>query len=180
MSKGYNQIYEKLVSNENDFSGMIAYAIYKREKRFAIKNNRDISEFVNLKSQKNELKRYTAEADDLINRLLQAAADEELKKVKDELTKKISAITFDDLPKDSGVKSLLKWHNSGAAGVVGNFWTGVLVAIFVWLWSDPVVWQQAKDSAYEAAAKMIAAPHRTRSEANNNLNSDVPDDVPVK
>lgn len=180
MSKNYNQIYEKLVSHENDFSGMIAYAIYKGEKRIAIQKKRDLSEFVNLKTQPNEIKKYKIEADDLINRLLQAAADEELKKVKDELTKKISYITFNDLPKDSKIRSLVKWHNIGAAGIVGNFWTGVLIAIFVWFLSDPVVWQQAKDSAYDAAAKIITVPHRTHPEANNNLNSDAPDVAPVK
>jgi hypothetical protein len=180
MSKEYNKMYEKLVSNANDFSGMIAYAIYKNEKRTAIKNGRDISEFVRLKLQPNEVRKFKTDADELINRMLQAAADEELNKVKDELGKKIAAITFNDLPKDSKSKSLIKWHNNGAAGIVGNFWTGAIVAISVWLLSDPAVWQQAKDSAYKTAAKLVAISDTQQEEANKHLNPDAPDVAPVK
>ena len=151
-------MYEKLVSNESDFSGMIAYALYKSEKRIAIKNQRNIDEFVKLKSQPNEILKYKSHADNLINRFLQAAADVELQNVKHELTQKISAITFNDLPKENKWQSLVRWHNNGAAGIVGNFWTGVIVAIFVWLLSDPEVWQQAKQSAYKAAAELVAVP----------------------
>lgn len=167
-------MYEKLVSNSNDFSGMIAYAIYKNEKRTATKNGRNIDEFVNLKIQPNEVRKYKSEADELINRMLQAAADEELNKVKAELGKKIAAITFNDLPKDPNIKSFIKWHNNGAAGIVGNFWTGAIVALFVWLLSDPAVWQQAKHSAYEAAAKLVTISDAQKEKANNHLNSDAP------
>lgn len=177
MSKDYNQMYEKLVTSDLDFSGMIAYALYKREKRIATKNQRNIDEFVKLKIQPNEIRKYKTDADNLINLFLQAAADEELQKVKNELTKKISAITFNDLPKNSKLKSMLTWHNNGAAGIVGNFWTGVVVAIFVWILSDPEAWQRAKQSAYQEAAELVAVPDIT---PNNHLNSGASITAPAK
>lgn len=157
MSKEYNQIYEKLVTAENDFVGMIAYAIYKREKRNATRKQLNIDEFLRIKSQPNEIKKYKREAEELVNMLLQAATDEELSRVRTALAKKITAMAIEDLPDEPLHSSLLRWHNAGAAGIIGNFWTGAIVAVFVWFLSDHQAWQQAKESAYKAAAAVILA-----------------------
>jgi len=155
MSKTYNQMHEKLVKNKNDFAGMIAYSIYKTEKREAIKKGRDVEEFTRLKLQTNEVQKYKKEAEDLVNIFLQAAADDEIKRVKDQLTKEIGRITLQGLPSDPWYKKLRSWHNGGAAGVIGNFWTGVIIAAFVWLLADPDSWRNAKDSAQQTIKNIV-------------------------
>lgn len=147
MSDQYNQMHEKLVKTSEDFTGMIAYSIYKAEKREAIKNGLNIVEFTKLKLQSNEIGKYKREAEGLVNLFLQAAADEKINGIKAELAAKINKLTLDSLPKDPMYKGLFRWHNSGSAGVVGNFWTAVIVAAFVWVFADSSSWNAAKENA---------------------------------
>ena len=151
MSNQYNQMHEKLVKHKKDFVGMIAYSIYKTEKREAVKGGLDIAAFTKIKSQPNEIKKYRAEAVGLATLFLQAAADDKLKVVQDRLASQISNLTLEALPKEPLRKSLMKWHSSGSAGIVGNFWTAVIVAIFVWAFADQSAWNNAKDSAMKTA-----------------------------
>lgn len=155
MSKEYNQMHEKLVKSKQDFTGMIAYSIYKAEKRDAIRKGIDINEFTKLKLQTNEVKKYKKEAEELVNIFLQAAADEEIKKIKDQLITEVVRITVKGLPTDPWYKRLKNWHNNGAAGVVGNFWTGAIVAIFVWVLADTTTWQKSQDSAKEKIQNIV-------------------------
>ncbi|VVN37097.1 hypothetical protein PS662_05229 [Pseudomonas fluorescens] len=147
MGDQYNQMHERLVKTSEDFTGMIAYSIYKAEKREAIKNGLNIVEFTKLKLQSNEIGKYKREAEGLVNLFLQAAADEKINGVKAELAGQINRLTLDSLPKDPMYKGFFKWHNSGSAGVVGNFWTAVIVAVFVWVFADSSSWNTAKDNA---------------------------------
>ena len=107
MAKSYNQMHEKLVKNKNDFSGMIAYSIYKTEKRDAIRKGRNISEFTKLKLQPNEFKKYKKEAEDLVNIFLQAAADDEIDRIKEQLSKEIVKISVKELPADPWYKKTI-------------------------------------------------------------------------
>lgn len=157
MTKDYNKIHEKLVSSKNDFTGMIAYSIYKKEKKDAIKNGLDIEEFIKLKAQRNEIKKYKKEAEDLVNIFLETAADKAIEKVKDELTKKITKLTIEDFPSESSYKRLLAWHNNGAAGIVGNFWTGVVIAVFIWIMAEQGAWTNAKESAFVSAKQIFVS-----------------------
>ncbi|AYM88452.1 hypothetical protein [Pseudoalteromonas agarivorans] len=156
MSKEYNQMHEKLVKNKQDFAGMIAYSIYKAEKRDAIRKGRNVDEFTKLKLQTNEVNKYKKEAEDLVNIFLQAAADEEINRIKEQLIKEVGKITVKGLPTDPWYKRLKNWHNNGAAGVVGNFWTGAIVAIFVWFLAEPNTWKKAEDSAKETLQNIIS------------------------
>ncbi|MDS1774059.1 hypothetical protein QX226_22360 [Vibrio vulnificus] len=156
MSKNYNQMHEKLVKNKQDFAGMIAYSIYKTEKRDAIRKGFNVDEFTKIKLTPNEVRKYKKEAEDLVNLLLQASADEEIKRIKEQLAKEINQITIKGLPKEPFYKKLLAWHNGGAAGVIGNFWTGVIVAVFVWFMADQAAWTSAKDSAENAVKNLIS------------------------
>jgi hypothetical protein len=148
-------MHEKLVKNAKDFVGMIAYSIYKSEKREAIRNGVDIASFIKLKSQPNEIKKYKAEAEDLANIFLQSAADFRLKSVQTQLAEQINKLTLNNLPKEPAYKGILRWHTSGAAGVIGNFWTAVIVAIFVWMFADQASWDKAKSNAVDAATATI-------------------------
>ncbi|MGL5486669.1 MAG: hypothetical protein ACRDC6_10310 [Shewanella sp.] len=150
-------MHEKLVKNDRDLVGMIAYSIYKVEKRKAICNGLDINEFTKLKSQSHELASYKQKAEMLANLFLQTAADDEIKKIKNELAAKINNIAMEDLPKDSTWKRLTKWHHSGAAGVIGNFWTAVIVAMFVYMFSDAGLWEKAKETA---VSKFMTSTHQ--------------------
>ncbi|WP_152564684.1 hypothetical protein [Aeromonas veronii] len=147
MPSEYNKMHEKLVKNNKDFVGMIAYSIYKAEKREAIRHGRSIKEFTELKNQRNEIMRYKHDAEELANIFLQTAADDEIKKIKGELADKIHNMTLDDLPKDSALVRFKKWHHNGAAGIIGNFWTAVIVAMFVYAFSDAGIWEKAKETA---------------------------------
>ncbi|HDS1735205.1 hypothetical protein [Pseudomonas sp. BP8] len=155
MSEKYNQMHEKLVRNKKDFVGMIAYSIYKTEKREAVKGGMDISAFTRIKSQQHEIKKYRAEADGLATLFLHATADEKLKGVQSRLADQINNLTLDSLPKSGMFKRLWKWHASGSAGIIGNFWTAVFVAVFVWAFSDPSIWGEAKDSALKTIASRV-------------------------
>lgn len=156
MISKYNQMHEKLVKNEKDFVGMIAYSIYKSEKRQAIKAGLNMTEFTKLKIQSNEIKKYKSEAESLANIFLQAAADDKLKNVQGRLAEQISKITLNELPKEHWRKGLWRWHTSGAAGVVGNFWTAVVVAIFVWMFADQASWDKAKNNAIDSASSALS------------------------
>ena len=155
MSKQYNVMHEKLVKSNKDFSGMIAYAIYKAEKRDAIKSGIEVSNFTQIALQPKAIKKYKKEAEDLVNLLLQAAADEKITKVKEELASKITKLTVESLPKDAWYKPVIKWHNSGTTGVVGNFWTAVILAFFVFLFSDANSWDAAKSNAQLKAVQTL-------------------------
>lgn len=155
MSNKYNQMHEKLVKHKKDFVGMIAYSIYKTEKREAVKRGMDIGAFTSIKIQPHEIKKYRDEADGLATLFLQTAADEKLKGVQSRLADQINNLTLDSLPKNGVFKNLWKWHASGSAGIVGNFWTAVFVAVFVWAFSDPSIWSEAKDSALKTIASRV-------------------------
>ena len=120
-----------------------------------MKGGVDIATFTQIKSQSNEIKKYRDEADGLANLFLQTAADGRLKGVQSRLAEQINSLTLDSLPKEHMFKSFRKWHASGFAGIVGNFWTAVIVAIFVWAFSDPSTWSEAKDSALKTATAKI-------------------------
>ena len=155
LNKQYNQIYEKLVEKDRDFIGMIAYAIYKSEKRSHILSGQHPDNFVNIKSSPTEIKRYRKEAEDIVNNLLASFADQKIAEIKKQISEEIISIANENLEKPSKSKAVLSWHNNGASGIVGNFYTGAVVAIFVWLFSSNEAWQAAKDSALAAVKALV-------------------------
>lgn len=166
MSNNYNEMYEKLVLNDKDFTGMIAYAIYKSEKRETIRNGLDVAAFTALKLQKHEVNKYRNDANQLVTLFLQTAADDKIKSIKKEISKKINKIAVEDLPKDTLGARLLTWHNAGASGIIGNFWTGVIVAVFIWFMADSNAWDSAKDSAVNATKKVYQHAATANSQEN--------------
>jgi hypothetical protein len=146
VNKKYNQVYEKLVKHKNDYTGMIAYCIYKDEKRKWIRQGEDADEFVRLKLMKHELNKYEKAADELLTKVFQANADVEAEKIKNKLSQEMVNVARDSINKNK--KGRLKaWHHSGVGGVFGNFYTGAIVALLVWIFSSPEAWASAISSA---------------------------------
>jgi hypothetical protein len=154
VSKEYNQVYEKLVKNQNDYTGMIAYCIYKDEKRKWIQKGESADQFVKLKLESYELRKYKTQADILLTKAYQANADEEIESIKLSLSKAIIESAKASLSK--GITShWLPWHKNVATGILGNFWTGVIAVSFVWILSSPETWKSAVDSAFLTAKQWL-------------------------
>lgn len=95
--KSYNFIYSKLVQDQYDFIGKIAYSIYKEDKINYIntikdKNNREpndneLESFIMISSQDSYIERYRLEAENLLQIFLEhtlsEAIEENIEKVKD-------------------------------------------------------------------------------------------------
>ena len=146
LSKQYNQIYEKLVANQKDYTGMVAYCIYKNEKRKWLRDGNESSEFVKLKLMAHEIAKYRKAADELLTLAYQANAEEEVEKIKKTLATELIGTATKSLGTAKGSR-FWPWHNSGASGVFGNFYTGLVVAAFVWIFSSKEVWLDALKSA---------------------------------
>ncbi|EJG0704173.1 hypothetical protein HJ124_07990 [Vibrio parahaemolyticus] len=155
MSKQYNQVYEKLVKHQNDYTGMIAYCIYKDEKRKWISEGNDADEFVRLKLMTHELKKYEKAADELLTKVFQANADEEAEKIKKKLSQEMVNVARNSIDKNKSSK-IKAWHHGGVGGVFGNFYTGAIVAILVWLFSSPEAWASAISSAKSTVSNWLS------------------------
>ncbi|WP_024953383.1 hypothetical protein [Cobetia crustatorum] len=155
MTQKYNKIHEKLVINENDFEGMIAYSIYKKEKRDAIKKGFDVDEFTRLKLQANEIKKYKKEANELINIFLQTAIDEKIVSIRSQAFESFEKIAQAEMASKPIWKKFTRWHNNGAAGMFGNLWTAIIIALFVFIMSDPDDWKRTKDNAVDNTFSVV-------------------------
>lgn len=84
----YNFVYEKLVDDENDILGILAYSIYKRQKieflkNFHKENNRDpdqdeMASFQKLSVSDSQLEFYKNQSFVLVNAFLDEALEEDL------------------------------------------------------------------------------------------------------
>ena len=155
LSKKYNQVYEKLVKSQNDYTGMIAYCIYKNEKRKWISEGHDADEFVKLKLMTHELAKYKKAADSLLSTAYQANADVEVDKIKKSLANEMITIATHSLD-NSKASRFKNWHHSGAAGVFGNFYSGLIIAVLVWIFSSPESWRNALASAKSAVINFFS------------------------
>lgn len=98
--KTHNDIYTKLVQDQYDFIGKIAYSIYKEDKinyftSFVEENNREpneseLEQFIIISSLPSTLDRYRLEAENLLHifldHTLSDAIDENVEKVRDNYT----------------------------------------------------------------------------------------------
>ncbi|EGR4363181.1 hypothetical protein FXE65_03240 [Vibrio cholerae] len=156
MSKQYNQVFEKLVKNQNDYTGMIAYCIYKDEKRKWMQQGNDAEEFVRLKLMRHELNKYKKSADELLTKVFQANADEEAEKIKNMLSKEMVNVARNSLSKRKR-DTFIEWHHGGIGGVFGNFYTAAIVAFLVSLFASPDSWNAALISAKETVWAWVSS-----------------------
>lgn len=84
MPNGYNFIFRDLVTHEDDFVGMVAYSLYKRQKiewiaKFRVDNNRDPSDdevengFSKVSNLPSQIQWYKGEAVSLLDNFLDEA-----------------------------------------------------------------------------------------------------------
>ncbi|PMM40013.1 hypothetical protein [Vibrio splendidus] len=156
MNKQYNQVFEKLVKNQSDYTGMIAYCIYKNEKRKWMQQGNDAEEFVRLKLMRHELKKYEKSADELLTKVFQANADEEAEKIKNMLSKEMVNVARNSVNKRKK-DTFLAWHHGGVGGVLGNFYTAAIVALFVSVFASPDSWEAALASAKVTVRSWVSA-----------------------
>lgn len=93
--KSYNTIYEKLVSNEFDFVGMVAYAIYKKskiayiqahsEKHGELPQDSDLEAFHLNSLSDPQLRMYKITAEDIIKGFVVQIAQDEVKEIEEKM-----------------------------------------------------------------------------------------------
>lgn len=121
----YNYIYSKLVEDENDFFGIIAYSIYKRQKiehlnKFKAEHGReatktDLEPFKEFASSEIQLEFYRTQANHLMNSFIEFSISEYAKDLESDFSNRV---------------------HQELAGVKNSFWTGVwqgVVASFLFV-----------------------------------------------
>lgn len=116
----YNFIYEKIVNEENDFIGKIAYSIYKEDKinfinSFYSTNDRNPTQdelkwFHEISSTDSSIERYRLQAENLLQQFLDNTLSEALNDATDEIRSNQILLIRDEVSK---IKP-------------AGFWTGVL------------------------------------------------------
>ncbi|MFL1501738.1 MULTISPECIES: hypothetical protein [unclassified Pseudomonas] len=148
-----NRIYSKLVTSKKDFVGMIAYAIYKKEKLKVSEAGQDVRAFVKLKNSSTERKRYKDEAGAMMEGLLQLTIQDQKKHIEKQISEDLAS--FMAGKRKGKLSRFLSWHNSGAGGLIGNIYTVLVSVILVYSFASEEGWNAAKSSAIEAFTKML-------------------------
>ena len=147
MAKKYCSIYSKLVQNEGDMVGHIAYSLYKAEKVQYIKEQKEalkvdilpddvVQEFTAGRDNQTSLDHYRGMAETILQRFIGGSFDDMSGQVIDEVTDRLTQHM------DHSVLPLLPQKESG----LKKFWNGVLqsiagaiaLSLVVWLFANVV------------------------------------------
>lgn len=147
MAKKYCSIYSKLVQNEGDMVGHIAYSLYKAEKVQYIKEKKEtmkvdilpekvVQEFTAGRDNNKSLEHYRGMAETILQRFIGGSFDDMSGQVIDEVTNRLTQHM------DNSVLPLLPQKESGWK----KFWNGVLqsiagaiaLSLVVWLFANVV------------------------------------------
>ncbi len=124
MLRNYNYIYSKLVDEESDIIGHIAYSIYKKSKIEYIESKKlegtsltdaELIPFNDFSTSESAIESYKIKAELLMQGFLENVLDEELKNYKNQAINQQAQI----------LKGIIKPLTSG---FWGNVWSGVLSA----------------------------------------------------
>lgn len=135
MAKDYNYIYSKLVKNNNDLVGLIAYALYKQHKiefieSFKANNNQqdpseaDFNSFYIGTCTQSSLSNYRDEAQNLLEKITLAAAREEINEFEESMLR--------DYKKEIEIavkKNNPKWWISVGYSVIGAIVFSLFIAL---------------------------------------------------
>ncbi len=144
MQRQYNFIYEKLVENENDIIGHIAYALYKADKIKYIKtfesehgsgqfSEEDLQHFHEISCIDNNVDRYRLQAVQILQNFLDNALAEtttQIEKDVESRQKEILSRIIEPLKPKS--KSRIFW-NGVWQSIVGAFIFALIVAAFAFI-----------------------------------------------
>lgn len=147
MAKKYCSIYSKLVQNEGDMVGHIAYSLYKAEKVQYIKEKKEtmkvdtlpekvVQEFTAGRDNNKSLEHYRGMAETILQRFIGGSFDDMSGQVIDEVTNRLTQHM------DNSVLPLLPQKESSWK----KFWNGVLqsiagaiaLSLVVWLFANVV------------------------------------------
>lgn len=143
MSRKYSYIFSKLVENDTDIVGHIAYALYKSDKVNYIENfkesnkreptDEDLDAFHSVSSQIESVRKYRFVAAHILRDFLDNSLDESIEKIEQDCANRHAEILKDVikplLPKK---KSTTFWHGV-LQSVAGAFIFALIVAAFVFI-----------------------------------------------
>lgn len=135
MARVYNYIYSKLVKDDNDLVGLIAYALYKQHKieyieSFKADNNntdptdKDFESFYVGSCTASSLNSYRDEAQQLLEKLTLAAAREDINEFENEMLRNYKREIADAVKSNQP-----KWWSSVIYSVIGAFVFSIIIAI---------------------------------------------------
>ena len=128
----YNITYEKLVINKNDYVGMVAYALYKRELVSHLKSGKTKGTFLDVNKTTSARRRYRKEAQSFMDTVLKINLESNLDTLKAPLVKQIQDIARDSIKPIRKRDQILAWHNSGLGGFVPTVWKMIIVFGLFW------------------------------------------------
>ncbi|HBC3583507.1 TPA: hypothetical protein KDZ67_004621 [Vibrio parahaemolyticus] len=136
----YNQTFEKLVKDSNDYIGMVAYCLYKKELSKHLDQGKSKQSFLEVNDSIQARKRYRSEANGLLTNFIEISIDEHIDKIKEPLTQQILEISRETLETSTDWERFKRWHKSGLAGFVPTFWKGIAIGILLIVLSFNETW----------------------------------------
>ena len=147
MAKKYCSIFSKLVQNENDMIGHIAYSLYKAEKVQYINEQKEalkvdvlpeevVQEFTTGRESKTSIDHYRGMAESILQDFMGGSFDEMseqvISEVTDRLTKHIDANVTPGLPKKES------WWVKFWNGCLQSIGGAIALSVIVWLFANVV------------------------------------------
>ncbi|WP_318516594.1 hypothetical protein [Photobacterium leiognathi] len=183
-SSKYNVVYEKLVKNNKDIVGLLAYCLYKQSKQqfireFEKQNDRrptdsELANHVNC-SEIPTLPMYREEATRSVALLLSQAAAEKEEELEEHFKERLWLFINKHEPEGFLER---QWHNlkgllyGGVGGVFGNFFTTALLVLFLfWAASTETrdgFFNSAKENLVSGLAQVIGVQVTIASDTDNN------------
>ncbi|WP_068717141.1 hypothetical protein [Vibrio tritonius] len=139
--KTYNTVYEKLVDDEYDLVGQIAYCMYKLNKQKYIRayeqehqqkpSDKEMQVYVSC-SELPKLKLYQEQAEKLVSTVLEQAVSEREAELSKEFEKKLKKFVYDYEPAGFLERNFFTQAKGAFSGLLGNMLTTVVIVAFLY------------------------------------------------
>lgn len=177
----YNVVYQRLVANENDIVGQLAYCLYKQSKqkylREFLRLNHRAPTDIELRTHVNcaelpALGDYRDKARQVVAEVLAQAAQEKQDELEEHFKKQLWRFINRHQP-ESLIERCWRWFKGliygGAGGVVGNFFTTVVVLLVLFGAASSATQHEfttsAKENLVSGLAKVIGVGVRIEEKA---------------
>lgn len=136
MQRNYNYIYSRLVENEFDVVGHIAYSIYKKQKIEYIEKQKELGQeptdsdlipFNTLSSSNTSIETYRMKAELIVQGMIDNVMEEAIADIEEQAVKKQANI-LSEIIKPFEPKF---WHNVGAGIVSALIFAGLIAIITI-------------------------------------------------